>query len=114
MTVHQWYDRGSFSKIRDLNVFYKREGTGSHLICIHGFPSSSWDFEALWPSLTAHFDTICYDLIGLGKSSKPNRELSVSIQADMLENLLLQLDVNEVHILAHDLGNTIAQELLAR
>ena len=114
MKAKEWYKSGEFTKVNELNIFNKRAGKGETLICIHGFPSSSWDFEKIWPSLTARFDVITFDLIGLGKSSKPDKAISISLQADMIEELLIQKKVSKAHILAHDLGDTIAQELLAR
>lgn len=114
MNVKEWYKSGEFTKVNELKIFNKRAGTGETLVCIHGFPSSSWDFEKIWSKLTARFDVITFDLIGLGKSAKPDRALSISLQADMIEELLIQKNVSRAHILAHDLGDTIAQELLAR
>lgn len=114
MSVDEWYGRGKQSDIHGLNIFNIREGSGEVLICIHGFPTSSWDFAPIWSTLTSKFDTLAYDLIGLGRSSKPEQKLSVSIQADIVEELVLKNEIGEAHILAHDLGNTIAQELLAR
>jgi pimeloyl-ACP methyl ester carboxylesterase len=114
MTVTDWYNSGTFSKVLDLNVFFKREGTGQSLVCIHGFPSSSWDYEAVWPALSNRYDVICSDLIGLGKSDKSVKPLSVSLQADIQEELLIQQGIRQAHMLAHDLGNTVAQELIAR
>ncbi len=114
MNVNDWYNGGQTEKLKDLNIFYRREGKGPVLVCIHGFPSSSWDFEAIWPSLTNHFDVIASDLIGLGKSAKPHQKLTVELQADMIEELLARLKIQEAHLLAHDLGDTVAQELLAR
>ena len=35
-------------------------------------------------------------------------------QTQIVENLLKHLKVNDVHILAHDYGDTVAQELIAR
>jgi pimeloyl-ACP methyl ester carboxylesterase len=114
MSLTTWYSRGKTATIRHLNVFYNRAGTGEALFCIHGFPSSSWDFEPVWPSLIQRFDVIAHDLIGLGKSAKPRQALSISLQADVIEELAVQEGIQQAHILAHDLGDTIAQELLAR
>jgi pimeloyl-ACP methyl ester carboxylesterase len=55
-----------------------------------------------------------HDLIGLGKSAKPNKPLTISLQADIIEGLAIKAGISEAHILAHDLGDTVAQELLAR
>ena len=114
MNVKEWYETGQVTSINELKVFFRRSGRGTSLLCIHGFPSSSWDFERLWDSLSSRFDTIAPDLIGLGKSAKPKIPLSVALQADMIEALLIQNDIENAHILAHDLGDTVAQELLAR
>ena len=114
MNSETWYKNGQTKIIKTHPVFFKRDGAGEALICIHGFPSSSWDFEKIWPSLVQNFDVIAHDLIGLGRSSKPNQELSIALQADIIEGLILELGIQKAHILAHDLGDTIAQELLAR
>lgn len=114
MSSAAWYSEGKTEIINDLSVFYKRAGKGQTLICIHGFPSSSWDFEPVWPSLCERFEVIALDLIGLGKSAKPDRPLSIKLQADIIEGLATKLGIKEAHIFAHDLGDTVAQELLAR
>lgn len=114
MNSSDWYQDGKIETIDNLNVFVKRSGKGASLFCLHGFPSSSWDFEALWPSLTERFDVIIHDLIGLGKSDKPKQPLPISLQADIVERLAIHAGITDAHILAHDLGDTIAQELLAR
>ncbi|MFY0653706.1 MAG: alpha/beta hydrolase [Cyclobacteriaceae bacterium] len=114
MISDPWYTEGNQITIHNLEVFFKRSGSGKPLVCIHGFPSSSWDFEPIWPALIERFDVIAHDLIGLGKSAKPNQQLTVRFQADIIEALLIEEDITEAHILAHDLGDTVAQELLAR
>jgi len=114
MSVEEWYESGEYFYSGNLKSFFKRAGEGPLLICIHGFPSSSWDFEPIWSNLIEHFDVITLDLIGLGKSAKPKRKLTVALQADMIESLLEKLNIEEAHILAHDLGDTVAQELMAR
>lgn len=114
MNSADWYKDGRTEMINDLSVFFKRSGKGKSLICIHGFPSSSWDFAEVWPSLTERFDVMAHDLIGLGKSAKPDQPLPISLQADIIEGLVTKAGITEAHIFAHDLGDTVAQELLAR
>lgn len=114
MTSQEWYSQSQSKEINELKVTFRREGSGPPLCCIHGFPSSSWDFEKLWPALTDRFDMIAHDLIGLGKSAKPPGKLTVALQADIIEELLENEGISEAHILAHDLGDTVAQEILAR
>lgn len=111
--MEEWYQRGRYAELLGHRVFFQRAGKGTPLLCIHGFPTSSWDFAPLWAALTNEFDVIAPDLIGLGRSAKPDT-LSIMLQADVLEALCASLGIEEIRILAHDLGDTVAQELLAR
>jgi pimeloyl-ACP methyl ester carboxylesterase len=96
-------------------VFYRDDGAGPVLLCIHGFPSASWDWHKLWPALTAQCRVIAPDMLGFGLSAKPPRyEYSLRDQADLHEALLASLGVATAHVLAHDYGDSVAQELLAR
>lgn len=94
---------------------------GRILVCLHGFPTSSFDFEGLLPALHSNFQRIILiDFIGFGFSDKPSSstyEYSVLEQANMVETILsrnLNLKQQPLHVLAHDYGVTIAQELLDR
>ncbi len=85
------------------------------LLLIHGYPTSSFDWTFVWRDLSPHFRLIALDMLGFGLSEKPrNITYSIMMQADLQEALLEHLGVSEAHILAHDYGDTVAQELLAR
>ena len=120
MTPQEWRAAGRAYVHGGRQVFYaehaREPGADRALLLIHGFPTSSWDWHKLWPELTAKFPrVIAPDMMGFGFSSKPTRyAYSILDQADLVENLLAHLGVRRVHILAHDYGVTVAQELLAR
>jgi pimeloyl-ACP methyl ester carboxylesterase len=85
------------------------------LLLIHGFPTSSWDWTAVWSDLAKPFRLIAADMLGFGLSEKPRGvRFSIVDQADLQEALLAHVGAPEAHILAHDYGDTVAQELLAR
>lgn len=85
------------------------------LLLIHGYLGSSWDWSKIWKSLENDFNLIAVDMLGFGLSDKPvNITYSISFQADLQEALLSHLNVRNFSILAHDYGNTVAQEMLAR
>ncbi len=85
------------------------------LLLIHGYPTSSWDWTFVWRDLSRHFRLAALDMLGFGLSEKPRDIVySIFMQADFQEALLEHLGVSEAHILAHDYGDTVAQELLAR
>jgi pimeloyl-ACP methyl ester carboxylesterase len=96
------------------NLRYLREGKGPTLLLIHGFPTSSWDFAWIFPKLVLEYDCIAADLMGLGSSTTSSSRITIADQVDALEALLKYLDVDQAHLLAHDLGDTVALEFLAR
>jgi pimeloyl-ACP methyl ester carboxylesterase len=85
------------------------------LLCIHGFPTASYDWHRVWDELRARGRVIAPDMIGFGFSAKPPEyDYSIVDQATLHESLLAELGVARVHVLAHDYGVSVAQELLAR
>lgn len=115
ISPQDWHKKGQYFTYKDYQIFYVDEGQGEVLICPHGFPTASWDWSFIWEELTSHFRVIVLDMIGFGFSDKPrNYTYSIHDQASIHEKLLEKLNVNETHILAHDYGDTVAQEILAR
>lgn len=96
-------------------VFYRSEGTGAPLLLLHGFPTCSWDWSWISGRLAQTYRLIIPDMLDCGRSRNPfSRSLTIMDQVDMLADLLAELDLPAVRILAHDVGDTIAQEILAR
>lgn len=115
ISLEDWRRRGRTYRHRGHEIFYVDEGRGDALVCIHGFPTATWDWAPLWPELTARYRVIAPDMIGFGFSAKPrDYHYSILDQADLFEGLLAQLGVTKALLLAHDYGDTVAQELLAR
>lgn len=116
MNLDEWRSGGSFVDIDGLRIFYRREGNGREsTLCLHGFPTASYDYHKVWKPLSERLDLVAFDMVGYGFSSKPrNWGYTTFDQVDVLQALLKKLEIKCVHILAHDYGNTITQELLAR
>jgi len=53
-------------------------------------------------------------MLGFGFSDKPKQAYSISNQADIYCALIKKLNIKSCHIISHDYGDTVAQELLAR
>ncbi|MCY1278033.1 Lipase 1 [compost metagenome] len=97
-------------------IRYWTAGEGAPLLLIHGFPTASWDWHHLWAPLAARYRLIACDMLGFGDSAKPRgHDYRLLEQADIQQALLAHLGIAEpVHVLAHDYGDSVAQELLAR
>ncbi|MCB0509197.1 MAG: alpha/beta hydrolase [Chitinophagales bacterium] len=115
MRVVEWKNLGAFFQHEGHDIFYIRKGSGSLVLLLHGFPSSSYDWHKMYPSLIERYDFVCLDMLGYGFSDKPlNNHYSIHLQADIVESFLQFLKIESCHILAHDMGDSVANELLAR
>jgi len=115
MRLDDWKQAGRTFDFGGRRIFYRDEGRGDVLLCIHGFPTASFDWVKLWPTLIQRFRVIAPDMLGFGFSDKPRRHAySLFEQATLHEALLASLGLQRAHVLAHDYGDTVAQELLAR
>lgn len=115
MNLKEWEESGKTFKHNGYSTFFREEGEGRELLLLHGFPTASYDWKKIWPELSGRFHLIAPDYIGYGFSEKPrNYSYSVFDHADQVERLLLEKGIRECGILAHDYGDTVAQELLAR
>jgi pimeloyl-ACP methyl ester carboxylesterase len=113
--LERWKAGGQYFDYLGFDVFYRTAGNGPNLLLIHGYPFNSWDWAPIWDRLTQRFTVIAPDMLGMGFSDKPaTYEYTVGDHADMHEALLADLNVESAHILAHDLGDSVGQEMLAR
>lgn len=117
--LEAWKAAGQYFDYLGFDIFYRVDGpplgTAPVLLCIHGYPFNSWDWSLIWPTLIKKFTVIAPDNIGMGFSDKPVAyQYSVHDHADVCEALLAHLGAQKVHLLAHDLGDSIGQEVLAR
>lgn len=111
-----WRTCGHDFQFRGHNIRYWVAGQGEPLLLIHGFPTAGWDWHYLWQPLSRQYRVIVCDMLGFGDSDKPrDHDYSLLEQADLQQALLDHLQVDRpVHVLAHDYGDSVAQELLAR
>ena len=113
--LRAWRDAGEFITVRGQRIFCRRAGAGPRLLLIHGFPTSSIDWAPMWPMLASRFEVLAFDLLGLGFSAKPRgHRYRVHEQADLAEAVAQHHGWRDAFVLAHDYGDTVAQELLAR
>lgn len=116
MTPNEWLAGGNHFDYRGFPIFFRvSPAAGETLLVLHGFPSSSRDYHKIWDRLAEKFSVVAFDMIGYGFSAKPpDFDYTTFHQVDLLEAFVKHLGVQRLHLLTHDYGNTITQELLAR
>ncbi|MBY6187842.1 alpha/beta hydrolase [Marinobacter hydrocarbonoclasticus] len=116
-SLEEWRAAGDTFCWRHHAIFFRYQPNPGKpvLVLVHGFPSAGWDWWALWSTLSEHYQLVAPDLLGFGLSDKPHPyRYRIADQAQMVLALLSHLGVQQAHLLAHDYGDTVAQELLAR
>jgi pimeloyl-ACP methyl ester carboxylesterase len=111
----KWEDGGRGYTWQDHRLFARIGGEGDPLLLIHGFPTSSWDWARLWPLLLSRHRLFALDMLGFGRSAKPRGfAYSVRAAADQWQAFVQAQGIASTHVVAHDYGDSVAQELLAR
>ena len=117
--LETWRAQAQYFNVEEQKIAYWTDQSAGEeapwLILIHGYPTSSWDWTGLWPRLAKRFRLAAADMLGFGLSAKPaDYYYAIADQASLYESLASKLQISEAHIFAHDYGDTVAQELLAR
>src|SRR3954463_14175203 len=110
--VRAWEHGGERIEFRGRRIFVRRrDGDGPPLLLLHGFPSSSYDFRGLLDALPGRA-AIAFDFLGFGLSDKPrDHDYSLVWQADLAG---ARARGEPVLVLGHDIGTSVANELMAR
>jgi pimeloyl-ACP methyl ester carboxylesterase len=113
--VRRWRDAGDFEEVAGRRLFvWRRDGKGPTLLLLHGFPSSSYDWRELLALRPANA-ALAFDCLGFGLSEKPaGHEYTLAWQADAAEELVRRAGSPKVFVVAHDMGTSVATELMAR
>jgi pimeloyl-ACP methyl ester carboxylesterase len=113
--VAAWQERGTEEEFRDRRIHvFRRDGGGPLLVLLHGFPSSSYDWRPLL-EIERERPVLAPDFLGFGLSEKPrDHDYDLHWQADMVEELVRRSGRPTVFLLAHDMGTSVATELMAR
>lgn len=87
------------------------------VVLLHGFPESSYSYSGAFELLKGAFErVVSFDFIGFGFSDKPTDGFGYSLmeQADLALTLLKGAGISGCHFVAHDMGDSVMTELLAR
>lgn len=114
--IETWRLDGRQEEFRGHSIHtYFQDGEGPLLVLLHGFPTSSYDWRETI-RLMPDQKLLAFDFLGFGLSDKPrDHNYTLSWQADLTEELADRYAAGgPVYVCAHDLGTSVATELLAR
>ena len=97
-----------FADIDGVRVHYQEKGTGTPLVLLHGFTSSTYSWKDVFEPLSQNFRVIAVDLKGFGFSGKPDGDYSRRAQATLVGHLLDYLKIEKAWLCGNSMGGEIA------
>lgn len=88
-------------------MHYVDEGTGDPILFLHGNPTSSYLWRNIIPHLADKGRCIAPDLIGMGKSDKPDLDYRFVDHAAYLDAFIESLGLENITLVMHDWGSAL-------
>lgn len=88
-------------------IHYIEEGKGDPILFLHGNPTSSYLWRNIIPHLESLGRCLAPDLIGMGKSDKPDISYRFSDHLKYIEGFIAALKLTNITFVIHDWGSGI-------
>jgi haloalkane dehalogenase len=100
--------------VLDSTMFYEQAGSGTPLVFLHGNPTSSYLWRHVLPRIGAPGRCLAPDLIGMGRSGKPDVAYRFADHARYLDAWFDALALEDVVLVGHDWGGALAFDWATR
>lgn len=95
-------------------MHHEEVGAGAPVVFLHGNPTSSYAWRNVLPRLDPGVRALAPDLIGMGRSGKPDIPYRFVDHARFLDAWFDARDLDEVVLVGHDWGGALALDRAAR
>ena len=95
-------------EVQGTRIVFAEQGSGPHLVLLHGMFGDHLDWDPVMKPLSLHFHVVAVDLPGFGASSKPMVEYSVDFFLEALHALFAALKLDRVLLVGHSFGGQLA------
>jgi len=95
----------NFIEINGSNMHYVDVGRGDTILFLHGQPTSSYLWRNIIPHLQKTARCVAPDLIGMGKSDKPEIAYTFEDHYDYLRTFIEKLELKNITLVVHDWGS---------
>jgi len=96
-----------FVEVLGSKMHYVEQGEGDPILFLHGNPTSSYLWRNVIPHVSALGRCIAPDLIGMGKSDKPDLEYRFFEHANYVEGFIEKLGLENITLVIHDWGSVL-------
>jgi pimeloyl-ACP methyl ester carboxylesterase len=108
--------QGKTIEVMNVKLFYREAGDRSNptIVLLHGFPTSSYQFNGLIPLLADRFHVIAPDYPGMGFSDTPDRSVLQPTFEDMgkiMDAFIAECAPGPLILYLHDIGGPIGMRI---
>lgn len=96
-----------YIEVQGSNIHYIDKGIGDPILFLHGNPTSSYLWRNIIPFLTPYGRCIAPDLIGMGRSSKPDIDYGFFDHVKYVEGFIVKMGLKNITLVLHDWGSAI-------
>jgi len=96
-----------YIEINGSQIHYIDEGTGDPILFVHGNPTSSYLWRNIIPYMTPFGRCIALDLIGMGKSDKPDLDYRFVDHLSYVEGFIEKMELANITLVVHDWGSAL-------
>ncbi len=94
-----------YLQVHGSKMHYIDEGEGEPILFLHGNPTSSYLWRNIIPHVLPKGRFIAPDLIGMGKSDKPNLKYQFEDHYEYIEGFIEELALDNITLVIHDWGS---------
>ncbi len=99
--------KSKFVDVLGSRMHYVESGDGDPILFLHGNPTSSYLWRNVIPHTSSHGRAIAVDLIGMGRSDKPDLDYRFFDHLKYLEGFVAELGLENVTLVLHDWGGGV-------
>jgi len=93
--------------VKGSKIHYIEEGEGDPILFLHGNPTSSYLWRNILPHLIKQGRCVAVDLIGMGKSDKPDIKYGFKDSYEYLEAFIEKMELKNMTLVIHDWGSAL-------
>lgn len=100
--------------VNGANIHYIDEGEGAPIVFVHGIPTCAFLWREMINTLSNRTRCIAPDLVGMGKSDKPDIAYTIHDHIAYFDSFMETLDLTGVTLVLHGWGSVIGFDWASR
>ena len=97
----------NYVEVHGSKLHYVDEGAGDPILFLHGNPTSSYLWRNIIPYVSSKGRAIALDLIGMGRSDKPDLDYRFFDHVKYVEGFIEKLGLENITFVIHDWGSAL-------